>query len=109
MMLEEAISLYEALEEDKKAQFLTSLSYEITVWLRDTYDERLPADLRMSRLMGGNELQHHLSSQARHHIEQDTERYPDDVFIRILADKAQHYGLSGHFADALSRCLEKAT
>ncbi len=61
MTLEDAISQYEALEDDRKARFLASLSYEITVWLRDTYDEQLPADLRISRLMGGNELQHHLS------------------------------------------------
>ena len=97
----ECIERYTALDSKTKVRFLALASFFLTVSLRGDYNN---ADLeyRVRRLQGTNELQHHLSSELGHHHAEETKRYPDDVLINILAEKAAFYGLSGELASALS-------
>lgn len=71
--------------------------------MREEYDESLDLIRRVKRLMGANELQHHLSSELRHFLEEDTNRYPDEVLLNILLEKARHYELSNQLQQALIR------
>jgi hypothetical protein len=107
MTSEQALIRYEALSKESKIRFLTYLSYEITVLLRGTYSNDHDVNSRISKLMGANELQHHISSELGHHIDDDLSRYPDDVFLRILTEKALHYGFSFELNHSLDRSFSK--
>jgi hypothetical protein len=104
MTLVEAIERYAAVAPADKGRFLVQLSYELTVWMRGCYDE-VDANLRATELQGANEIQHHLASETGHHMDRDVSRYPDDVLIRICAEKAAFYKIDDEFRTALTRCL----
>src|SRR3954462_14760830 len=90
------IARYGALADEEKIACLADLSHELTVLFRGWLHEGATA----AQLSPLNELQHQISSMIRHLSLHDTKRYPDDVFIRILFEKAP--------ADILKTRLEKA-
>jgi hypothetical protein len=106
MTLDEAIDRYVAVAPEDKCRFLIRLSYELTVQMRGCYDEA-DVGLRVVKLQGANEIQHHLASEAHHHLVGNIERYPDDVLIRILVENGAFYNIGGELAGALTRCLEQ--
>ena len=97
----ELIQIYTALDSSAKARFLAVLSHQLTVYMRENYGESIANDERIQRLMGANELQHHLSSELRHHLDEDVNRYPDEVLMNILREKAHYYHLSNELQAAL--------
>ena len=100
MTKEELIIRYSGLESRGKIRFLATCSHYLTIGLRGDYDST-NLEHRIKRLMGANELQHHLSSQIGHHNNEDLKRYPDDVLINILIEKAAFYSLSHELNFAL--------
>jgi hypothetical protein len=106
-MAQEVLIRYTGMNKDRKIRFLTYLSYEITVWLRGTYSNGSDVNSEDSKLMGANELQHHISSQLGHHLDDDVKRYPDDVFLGILSEKAAHYGISSELQHSLDKSLSR--
>lgn len=97
----ELLPIYTALDSSAKARFLAVLSHQFTVYMRENYDESIASDQRIKRLMGANELQHHLSSELRHHLDEDINRYPNEVLLDILFEKAHYYQLSNELQAAL--------
>jgi hypothetical protein len=93
--------MYAALDSPAKARFLAVLSNQLTIFMRGEYDELVDCAIRVKRLMGSNELQHHVSSELRHHLEGDSDRYPDEVLLNILFEKALYYELSNELQQAL--------
>lgn len=106
MTLDEAIERYVAMPEERKAAFLISLSWWLTVSLRGCYDEA-DEGLRATKLQGANEIQHQLASEAGHHLVGNLERYPDDALIRICVEKAGMYKIGGEFGGAVKRALDR--
>jgi hypothetical protein len=98
MTKSQLLQTYTALDSPAKARFLAVLSNQLTIFMREEYDD---SARRIKRLMGANELQHHISSELRHHLDQDTNRYPDEVLLNILLEKAQHFELSNQLQQAL--------
>jgi hypothetical protein len=107
MTKSQLLQTYTALDSPAKARFLAVLSNQLTVFMREEYDESLDSARRIKRLMGANELQHHLSSELRHHLDQDTNRYPDEVLLNILLEKAQYFELSNQLQQALIGTAKK--
>lgn len=97
----ELLQIYSALDSSIKPRFLAVLSHQLTVYMRENYDESISGDQRIKRLMGANELQHHLSSELRHHLDEDVNRYSDEVLMNILHEKARYYHLSNELQGAL--------
>ena len=61
------------------------------------------------RLLGINELQHKLLSQAGHCLSGDIETsYPVDVFSRILIETADLHGVTNRLAAAIEYATAKA-
>ena len=101
MTKSEFLQMYAVLDSPAKARFLAVLSNQLTIFMREEYDESADCARRVKRLMGANELQHHISSELRHHLEGDPDRYPDEVLLNILFEKANHYELSNELQQAL--------
>jgi hypothetical protein len=60
------------------------------------------------KLLGINELQHKLLSQAGHYLDgEDKKVYPVDVFTRILLEIADHYGVISALAPAIEYAKAK--
>jgi hypothetical protein len=97
----ELLQIYTVLDSPTKARFLAALSHQLTICMRENYDESIDRDKRIRRLMGANELQHHLSSETLHLLEEDTKRYPDEVLLNILLEKAHYYQMPNELQGAL--------
>lgn len=98
---------YSALDSTAKVRFLAIAAHILTVSLRSDYDSPdLPE--RLHRLQGANELQHHLSAELLHHHDGDLKRYPDDVLIALLIEKAAYYRLGGDLGWAVTQAIERA-
>lgn len=107
MTQQELINLYTALQESEKARFLVIVGYELTIAVRGgAYDETISVDTRLKKFTGANELQHHLNTEARHHLEQENKRYSDDALINILLEKAAHYDLREELGTSLIRSMK---
>jgi hypothetical protein len=105
----ELIDLYRGLDSVGKVRFLASCSYNLTVAMREFYGDEYAAETRAQSLMGANELQHHLASELSHHHEQDEKRYPDDVLLNILFEKAAFYQISPQLGYALRQASRNIT
>jgi hypothetical protein len=100
MTKSELLQIYTVLDSPAKARFLAVLSNQLTIFMRSEYDESADCSRRVKRLMGSNELQHHMSSELRHHLEEDLDRYPDEVLLNILLEKAHSYELLNELQQA---------
>jgi hypothetical protein len=107
MTEQELTTRYIALDSVAKARFISTTAHSLTIALRSDY---VGADLahRVHRLQGANELQHHLSSELLHHLEDDPKRYPDAVLIRMLVEKANYYKLGREMQQALTHAIARA-
>jgi len=94
----EFIAAYSSLPASDKISFLAQTSHQLTVYLRGSYPdvsgESKLDGLSLKKLQGANELQHHLSSELRHIHVSNPDRYPDDVLLNILWEKADFYDIS---------------
>src|SRR4051812_45507402 len=90
------IARYGALPDEGKIACLAHLSHELTIVFRGWLLEGATA----TQLSPLNELQHQISSMIRHLSLREPKRYPDDVFIRILFERAP--------AEVVKTRLEKA-
>jgi hypothetical protein len=103
----ELLQIYTGLDSSAKARFLVALSHQLTIRMRENYDESIDSDKQIKRLMGANELQHHLSSETRHLLEEDTKRYPDEILLNILLEKAHYYYAPNELQEALIYTAKK--
>jgi len=97
------ISRYQALSDQEKVACLASLSHALTVDARYYVSER-PSIEKLSVI---NELQHQISSMIGHLSVKDDKRYPDDVFVRILFDKAEPTFIGKRLVDAIARIEDR--
>jgi hypothetical protein len=64
------------------------VGHQLTVCARDFYAEEASDEARR-KLRAFNELQHSVSGQTTKMLSGDEARYPDEVLISILFDKAR--------------------
>ena len=86
---------YVGLSDADKLTFLAQVMANLTIQGRAFVD--LPAEQRAKVLWGLNELQHQISNQCVG-IGMSSERYPEEVFLNIIEEKALFYGLSAQLA-----------
>jgi ketosteroid isomerase-like protein len=113
MTLEQAQRAFAALAPGGQARFLALLAHDTTVWARSSYPELLEdSRLVMERLRACNELQHRVTAQLAHLLEQDPRRYPDDVLVAILFEMGRPAGCEGQltqtFQDLHAAYLRRA-
>jgi len=106
MANQELLDFYCGLGSSAKVRFLARAAYNLTVELRCDYDDALDCKMRLQRLQGANELQHHLTAELAHHYNLDEKRYPDDVLFNILIEKAMFYEILPELLSAFSRATK---
>jgi hypothetical protein len=105
MDINQANALYADLNDDQKVEFLARIAFDLTIDFRDVAYTESHTPENMKKLQGINELQHHLTSQLLAHHRRDGARYPDQVFVAVLIDKAKHHGLLLRLQRSLERRL----
>jgi hypothetical protein len=90
---------YLALTDSDKLVFLAFVSTDLTIHGR-YFGQYLSGEKQSRGFQGLNELQHQISGHIAG-IGLNRDRYPDDVLWRILAEKAEAYGLSAHLQKSL--------
>ena len=87
---------------------LAGLAHEMTIVGRSFYldspqGQRVPSEVMIAL----NELQHQITGQQRHLADEDLERYPDDVFISILFDRAATLKLERELLRSFERVVSR--
>lgn len=90
---------YVVLPDSDKQIYLALVMAQLTIHGR-AFGLELPAEQQARSFMGLNELQHQISNHSVG-IGMRSERYPDDTFLEVLREKALHFGISAHLAQAL--------
>jgi hypothetical protein len=85
---------YIDLPDSDKVTFLACVSHQLTIHGRG-FGLDLSGEQQAKALLGLNELQHQISGQVGGIVSKH-ERYPEDVFVQILIEKAAWYGISAH-------------
>ena len=84
MTAEEAIAVFSSYSPDERKEFVAQLMYELTLAAGDTYevgDDGL-ADAERGRHV--NRMEQRVSAFLWSLLRNDSRRYPDDVFVRII-------------------------
>jgi hypothetical protein len=70
----------------EQAKLLSAWMHALTLDARDTYIAGTEAIADPVRLRGMNEAQHRISGQLHKILCDDTDRYPDEVFMAMMLD-----------------------
>src|SRR5690349_7743120 len=87
------------------SDFLVAVIHCLTLEVRDLLSRGFPSASEIELIGGINELTHLLSAHARHLINGRIERYPDEVFIDIIDERAGKCGGT----DRLDRAIRLAS
>lgn len=98
MNVNEALSLYCNESESEQAKFLSRLGHQITIFARDTYEPNTDALSNPAQLRCINEMMHRILGQQFKLLLSDRDRYPDDVFIRMIFDMAATCGFESYLS-----------
>ena len=102
MDINEILSLYCSDSELQQAKFLSCLAHQITIFARDTYEPDTDALSNPTRLRCINEMMHRILGQQFKLLLGDRERYPDDVFIKMVFDMAATCGFEDYLSLGIS-------
>jgi len=99
MNIEEFKAWFLTLADSDKLIFLPLLMGRLTIHGR-AFGVDLTGEEQIRTFKGLNELQHLISFYFAG-IGAKRDRYPDDVFVQALFERASFFGLSHHLADSL--------
>lgn len=103
MTIDQAIDVFSSYSPEEKKEFLAQLSYELTLIARGGYEAGGDglADPRFVRAV--NEVQHRVSAFLWALLRDDPQRYPDDVFVKIILGRAGDESPGRQLSDAFAR------
>ncbi len=88
MDVNEALSLYRNEPESEQVKFLSRLGHQITIFARDTYEPDTDSLSNPAQLRCINEMMHRILGQQFKLLLGDCDRYPDDIFIKMIFEMA---------------------
>ena len=97
---------YLSLDRSHQALVLARVAHDLTLVLRGHYSDS-PSEAFSAVARGQNELIHSLTGHLRDLLS-SSPTYPEDVFLRILAEKAHGANLSGHLTTTFRNAVTKA-
>lgn len=103
MNVDDAITLFSSYSVEEQEEFLARLMHELTVLARDSYEvgqDGLTNPQRMRRI---NELQHRVSANLCALLRGDSQRFPDDVLIRIILEHPDDKELGRQLINSFER------
>ncbi|MBI1923860.1 hypothetical protein HYR99_06380 [Candidatus Poribacteria bacterium] len=93
-----------ALAVDGKIKLLVRLAHELTILARDTYEVGTDRVAAPERLRMINEIQHRVTSFVDDLLNEDIDRYPDEVLMKIILECPSNLS----FQEQLQRACESA-
>jgi hypothetical protein len=81
--------MFLASPDEMKIRTLSQLALNLTVCARSAYSPELSGEVARAKLQGINELLHTVTGQLANMIWKNEKRYPDDLFLSILFEKAE--------------------
>jgi hypothetical protein len=101
----QAVVFFSALPDDGKASFLAALAHELTVVARDTYEVGGDGLTDPDRMRSINEVQHRLTGFLAALLRGDSQRYPDDVLVRVVLEHPRDAVLQRQLSEAFGRAV----
>jgi len=89
LTINELIGIFSNLSSKRKILFLSLLAHNMTISARETYIADSIQIKEPSKLRAFNEMQHQITAQLIHILEDDPLRYPDEVLFNLLDDIAR--------------------
>jgi len=105
MTTDEFKARYVGMSEQEQIAFLCTLSHDLTISARDTYEAGTDQVLDGARLKVFNEAQHRLLGQLSHLVHHDAERYPDAVFAEIVFGYLEELAVTQRLESALATAI----
>jgi hypothetical protein len=97
-----------ALSLAERAKSLNLVSFRLTIHAREYGQPSTDQSSAAKKLLGINELQHKLLSQAGHYLDGEEKKvYPVDVFSQILLETADQHGTTSALAAAIEYAKAK--
>ena len=93
---------FAGMQPDQQLRILALVALNVTVAARTAYPGQVEERLVAGKLRAFNEVLHTIAGQLLHLIDEDSNRYPDDVFIDALFERAQHGDCASDLADAFA-------
>jgi hypothetical protein len=106
MNINEIVSLFTSYDSVNRSYFLSLLSLYLTIYARDTYTVDTDEVAAPKKLRAYNEIQHRVAGKLSATIIDDVKCYPDDVFIKLLFEIAEHAQCADELKSALNRSFE---
>jgi hypothetical protein len=103
MSVEEAIAIFSSYHLKEKEEFLAHLAYELTIIARDSYEAGENGLTNPRRVRRINEIQHRLSAFLWALLRNDSQRYPDEVLVRIVLEQTDDSALERQISEAFTR------
>ncbi|CAN5699539.1 hypothetical protein BH24ACI2_BH24ACI2_02550 [soil metagenome] len=85
MKIEEAITFFLSLSSDEQEKFLAHFLHYLTIVARDSYETGTQNITNQPKIRAVNEIQHQISSHLLALLEDNTERFPDEVLRFLVA------------------------
>jgi hypothetical protein len=89
MKISEAITFFSSLSETEQQKFLALFSHWLTILARDTYEIGTQNITNSPKIRRINEIQHQISSHLLALLENNKERYPDEVLLKIILENTE--------------------
>lgn len=102
MKVDKAITTFCNMSREGQIAFLVSYAHWLTVVARDTYEAAAEGVTDPARLRRINEIQHRVTGHLQRLLDDDPERYPDDVLTTIIVSNGDS-GLMWAFEQALKQ------
>jgi hypothetical protein len=100
MTSDEAKAAFLSMSPNRKVRVLSLLAHNLTICARSANLPEVNDDLARRKFRGLNEVLHVVTGQLMHMVLEDAKRYPDDVFMDILVEKAQMGQCEGELVQA---------
>jgi hypothetical protein len=102
MTQEEVKATFVGLQPDQQLRVLALLAHNVTVAARTAYPGQIEDRLIAGKLRAFNEVLHTITGQLMHLLARDSNRYPDDLFVDALFERAQQGDCRKDLADAFA-------
>jgi hypothetical protein len=109
MTQEEVKQAFVGMQPERQQRVLALLALNVTVAARTAYPGQVEKRLVAGKLRAFNEVLHTIAGQLLHLIDQDSIRYPTDVFIDALFERAQQGDCARDLTDAFAWSFSAAS
>jgi hypothetical protein len=107
MTRENVIQWFSSLPKSEQIGVISQIAHALIIAARETYVPQSNEIAKPFELRGCNELQHQLMGHLLKLIDNNTARYPDELFIQILFEMADLHQISSKLNNAIKHIQQQ--